>query len=264
MSKELEPGTNPQTPKPPKPYTAIPGYFDKSPAELSCKGGPMEYSPLVTALARRTLNAAFSDIIIEDADVETYMQTGPAVVVPTHRSMLDMSILSHLGELSGEGQPYFLSKRENMDNPLTARFFGKMRTFPIDRDMPGQNWTSVLAKWSRFALSNGADYADKYPELVDKPRKEVIFGEGTRKKGPVVESMHNGPLIIAKRNKALILPVGIAGTDQFRLRDARGIAVVAVGDPFEVTNIKDDEILVVKVQEQFDLANEKLAKYSKK
>ncbi len=240
-----------------EPYTAIPGFFEKSPGQLSARGGPMEYSPMVTAMARGALNLFFSDIIIEDADIERYILANPAVVVPTHRSKFDMSLMSYLGKICGEGQPYFLSKRENMEKPLKAKFFGKMRTFPIDRDMPGQNWSTIFAKWSKFALCDGAEFegTEGFENLVDKPRKLVIFGEGTRKTGSVVETMFAGPLVAAKRNKALILPVGIAGTDQLGFRDFRSIAVVTVGEAYEVTDMRDTATLVERVQEQFDRAN---------
>jgi 1-acyl-sn-glycerol-3-phosphate acyltransferase len=229
-----------------KPYTAIPGYFDKSPQELTAPGEAMEYSKYVTAIGRSIVGAMVNQYFIEPEDLVRYQSVGPAVLVPPHRSTVDLSAMSELGVRSGEGQPYFLSKRENMNNPLTARFMGQMRTFPIGRDMDDPRWATIFGKWSRFALT-------------DEKMKLVIFGEGGRKDGPTVQEMFSGPLVAAKRNKVPIIPIGIYGTDAIKIRKGRFPVQVTVGEPYMVTDMKATEELRLKVQEQHDRANLLLA-----
>ena len=230
-----------------KPYTAIPNYLEKTPEELACPGGPMEYSARFTHGVVSATGLLIADLFIDETEVERWQAAGPAVVVPNHRSFLDLTAIGKLGEMSGEGQPYFLSKRENMNNRISAKVYGKMRTFPIDRDMPGLEWQTALIRWCRFAVTSNV-------KLQKEAMKLVIFGEGERKKGRVVDDMFSGPLVAAKKNRVPILPIGIAGTDGVSLLNGRPSVVVAVGMPYEVSSIRDKELMIKRTQEQVDRA----------
>jgi 1-acyl-sn-glycerol-3-phosphate acyltransferase len=65
----------------------------------------------------------------------------------------------------------------------------------------------------------------------------VMFPEGTRQYGPVVEAakMHAGPAFVAARAGVPIVPMGIAGTDRAMPHGARWIrpvkVVIVVGEP---------------------------------
>tara|TARA_B100000686_G_scaffold245918_1_gene255243 strand:+ start:771 stop:1118 length:348 start_codon:yes stop_codon:yes gene_type:complete len=65
----------------------------------------------------------------------------------------------------------------------------------------------------------------------------VMFPEGTRQHGPVVEAnkMHAGPAFIAVRAKVPIVPLGISGTDRAMPHGVRWIrlskVVIVVGKP---------------------------------
>lgn len=227
-----------------KPYTAIENYLDRTPQELTSAGKELEFSPFVTATVRKITSLATHDILIDDSDIERYKAAGTVVVAPTHRSFLDMTALAKLGEESGEGQPFFMSKRENMENPFSVRLYGKMRTFPIDRYMSSDpRWQTMFLKWGRFVLGNNT-------QACEQDMKLVIFPEGTRKDGDTVEDVLPGANLIARRNRVPMLPIGIV-KGRIRAYHARPTVVVAVGDPFEAP-LRDLSIVSEKMQEQYD------------
>ncbi len=227
-----------------KPYTAIPDYLDKTPQELSAPGQPMEFSPEWTSFVRQATGKFVKRFIIDDQEIERYQQAGTALTTPSHRNFLDMTAMAELGELSGEGQAFFLSKRENMNNWLTARIFAPMRTFPIDREMTDPRWATAFIKWGRYAM--GTDV-----KKGEQDRKLVMFPEGTRKEGHHIEDLLPGTLVMARRLKVPVLPVGIA--TQREKKSPRPTVLVTVGEPFEA-GIKDLDVLAWKMQEQYDRA----------
>ena len=227
-----------------KPYTAIENYLDRTPRELTSAGKELEFSPFVTATVRIATSLAAHKILIDDQDIEQYKEAGTVVVAPTHRSFLDMAALAKLGKVSGEGQPYFMSKRENMENAFTVRLYGKMRTFPIDRDMSSDpRWQPMFLKWGRFVLGSNSDAGEQDMKLV-------IFPEGTRKDGDIVEDVLPGANLIARRNRVPMLPIGIV-KGRVRGYHARPTVVVTVGEPFEAP-LRDLDIVASKLQEQYN------------
>lgn len=234
--------------KEPKPYTAIPDYFEKSPQELSAPGQPMEFSAEWTSFVRKATGLFVKRFIINEDETNRYQEAGTCLVTPSHRNFLDMTALAELAEVSGEGQAFFMSKRENMDNWLTARIFAPMRTFPIDRDMTDPRWATAFIRWGRFAM--GTDI-----ENGEQDRKLVMFPEGTRKEGDLIEDLLPGTLILARKLKVPVLPIGIA--NQREKWSLRPTVLVAVGEPF-LPGRGDLDLLAEKMQEQYDRANYEL------
>ena len=74
-------------------------------------------------------------------------------------------------------------------------------------------------------------------EVLHRGESMVMFPEGTRQYGPVVEAakMHAGPAFVAARAGVPIVPMGIAGTDRAMPHGARWIrpvkVVIVVGEP---------------------------------
>ncbi|MFT4532188.1 MAG: 1-acyl-sn-glycerol-3-phosphate acyltransferase [Candidatus Saccharimonadales bacterium] len=233
------------------PYKGIKNYLDREPRELCEPGHALSYSPAITGTARFITGLAVAEIIISPKSLENYASAGPAVVVPDHRSKFDLTAMGTLGNRGGEGQPWFLSKRENMEQRTMAFLYGKMRTFPMDRDMIDPRWRTMLMKMGKHILGSDEEEGQQASKLV-------IFGEGGRKEGAMVKEMMPGSLILAKKNDVPIIPVGIAGTDQRRIRDGRLTIVIEVGEPYEVGRIKDTDLLRDRVQEMKDSARRKL------
>ena len=73
--------------------------------------------------------------------------------------------------------------------------------------------------------------------VVEGGEPLVMFPEGTRQEGPVVEELFDGPAFIQGRTGAPIVPVGIGGSDRAMGKGAKVIrpvkVVVVVGEPME-------------------------------
>jgi 1-acyl-sn-glycerol-3-phosphate acyltransferase len=228
-----------------RPYTAIADFLDRTPQDLTSPGREMAHSPLVTAAVRTITGFAISELLTDQTDIDRYHDAGAVLVAPSHRSFLDLTAMSYLGMASGEGQPYFMSKRENMDNLAAAWLFGKMRTFPIDRDMTDPRWATALFSWARFAMGDDIVAGQQNSKLV-------LFPEGTRRKGDIIEDLLPGAALVAARLRKHVLPVGIFGAEGGM---SSGLAqmYIAVGEPFKV-GPRDTDLIAAKIQEQYDRA----------
>jgi 1-acyl-sn-glycerol-3-phosphate acyltransferase len=108
-----------------------------------------------------------------------------------------------------------MSKAENYRNPVTALIAHGWGAYPVRR-----------GEVDRRAL-------DSTIELLNRGYAVLIAPEGTRH--PALAEAKNGMTYVAARSNALIVPVGLDGTDQFpgsfkRLRRAQVLA--KIGRPF--------------------------------
>ena len=233
-----------------KTYNAIPGYFERTPQELTAPGEFMEYSELVTNISR-TITGLAMNVVIEDDEIRRYQEAGTVLVSPTHRSFLDITAMSLLSDMSGEGQPYFMSKRENMSNIVTAWLFSKMRTFPIenkiDKLSADSRWGIKFMQWGRFCLGDNLDKGQQDSKLI-------MYSEGTRKTGDVVEDLEEGSYVLSRLCKVDVLPVGIYSSYygvMNTLRHGRPITYVAVGEPIKPKKLEE---IQESMQAQYDRA----------
>ena len=65
----------------------------------------------------------------------------------------------------------------------------------------------------------------------------VMFPEGTRKSGPVVEDLFDGPAYVAAKTRVPILPVGIGGSEAMMPKGAKLISpsklALVIGEPLD-------------------------------
>lgn len=138
----------------------------------------------------------------------------PFVLAPIHRSYLDTPI----GGMVSTRQLRFMAKESIWNSRLGGRLVTLLGGFPVERGMA-----------DRAALR-------ACEELLERGESLVMFPEGTRQYGPVVEAakMHAGPAFVAARTGIPIVPMGIAGTDRAMPHGARWIrpvkVVIVVGD----------------------------------
>jgi 1-acyl-sn-glycerol-3-phosphate acyltransferase len=118
--------------------------------------------------------------------------TGPFVLAPVHRSNIDTALMSCVTKR----RMRFLGKDSVWKYRWSAALFTALGGIPVHRG-------SV----DRDALRH-CEEAIGYGEPV------VIFPEGTRRSGPVVEELFEGAAFIAVRTGAPIVPVGIGGSEQ--------------------------------------------------
>lgn len=143
----------------------------------------------------------------------------PAVYMASHRSMIDIPPVGISLLDAGHDPARFVTKVELWDKhkypvPGLIWWLNQGGALPVTRE--GENPGKSRNELKRFtkAASDGEDV--------------IIFGEGTRQEGPMIESIKAGPLIIAHRAERPLIPVGIQGTKPFR----RGKIQVVFGKPF--------------------------------
>ena len=83
----------------------------------------------------------------------------------------------------------------------------------------------------------GADRlaVDRAQDVLERGDALILFPEGTRRSGPVVEELHEGAAFLAARTGAPVVPIGIGGTAAAMPKGSRFVRPVkvhlVVGDP---------------------------------
>ena len=137
------------------------------------------------------------------------------ILAPVHRSYLDTPV----GGMVTARRQRFLGKESLWRNRAAGRFLTIVGGFPVERGTA-----------DRAALR-------ACQEVLERGEPMVMFPEGTRQSGPVVDPdlMHAGPAFVAARAGVPIVPLGIAGTDHampggsMLIRPVR--VVMVVGEP---------------------------------
>lgn len=137
---------------------------------------------------------------------ENVPASGAYVVAPVHRSNLDTLIV---GGLSGR-RLRFMGK----DSLWKTRFFGAifsaLGAFPVHRGSA-----------DREALRRSL-------EVLKGGEPLVVFPEGTRQSGPVVQPLFEGAAYLAARAGVPIIPVGIGGSEAAMPKGSKMIHPVKV------------------------------------
>ncbi len=142
-----------------------------------------------------------------------HVPDGPFIVSANHRSNVDSMIVA---AVTRRRMRYF-GKHQMWRYALSARFFDAMGGIPVHRGQPDREAMRALQ-----AVLEAGDPA-------------VVFPEGTRRSGPVVEDVFEGPAFVAGRTGAPILPVGIGGSERAMTKGSgmlRPVKVVMIiGEP---------------------------------
>jgi 1-acyl-sn-glycerol-3-phosphate acyltransferase len=138
---------------------------------------------------------------------------GPFVLSAVHRSNVDSLLVAAVTR----ARLRYLGKHTMWKHDLPGRFFTAMGGIPVHRGSA-----------DREALRACVD-ALRLGEPV------VIFPEGQRRTGPVVEDIFEGPAFVAGRTGAPIVPVGIGGSEAAMPPGAKWIkpvkVVIVIGEP---------------------------------
>lgn len=116
---------------------------------------------------------------------------GPMIVAPVHRSNLDTPLMAGLGHRRLRA----LSKESLFSNRCFGAFLAALGAFPVRRGAA-----------DREAMREAV-------RMLEAGEQLVVFPEGTRQSGPRVEAVFDGMSYLASRTGAVIVPVGIAGTE---------------------------------------------------
>ena len=115
---------------------------------------------------------------------------GPVLVAPTHRSNLDFAFSLFISPR----KVFFMAKESLFRVPVLGGALIALGAFPV----------------TRGAADREAMRAAE--EVLRAGHALILFPEGTRKYGPIIEDLHDGAMFIAARTQASVVPVGIAGT----------------------------------------------------
>ncbi|MDP9452595.1 MAG: 1-acyl-sn-glycerol-3-phosphate acyltransferase [Actinomycetota bacterium] len=174
----------------------------------------MRYPPASPAVARRVyavvrgaiagFAALYWRLRIEGA--ERLPARGAFILAPVHRSNIDPPIMSVLTRRYMR----YLGKEEMWKYGWSAWLWDALGAFPVQRDKVDRE----AMRRCRKALEAGEPL--------------VVFPEGTRRAGPVVETLFHGPAHLALATGAPIYPVGIGGSQRAMPRGARFLRPVRV------------------------------------
>lgn len=141
---------------------------------------------------------------------------GIFILAPTHRSIIDTPIASG----STRRRMRFMGADKWWSNKVLGGLLTVLGGFPVSRGTA-----------DREALRRAI-------ELLESGQPLVLFPEGERKSGPVVQPLFDGACYIALKTGAPIIPVGIGGSERVMPKGAKFIyprkVHVVIGEPVRV------------------------------
>ena len=118
-------------------------------------------------------------------------ESGPVILAPVHRSFADFGFAA----FCTERKLFFMTKDEMWKNKRLGKLLLTVGAFPVHRESA-----------DRKALQRAE-------EVLRRGQVLVLFPEGTRREGPVIEDLMEGAAFLSARTGAPIVPVGIGGSD---------------------------------------------------
>ncbi len=165
-------------------------------------------------------------------------KSGPLIIVANHVDFIDPPLLS----ASIPRRIVFMAKQESYSSPggIFIRFFG---AFPVRRGEPDRRALRRAESVLREGLALG------------------MFPEGTRSRTAKIQRPKGGASLVALRSGALILPVGISGSEAvsglgFIFR--RPKITVNVGRPFTLP-LREGKTTAAQLDKLSDLIMERIA-----
>ena len=119
-------------------------------------------------------------------------RTGPFVLAPVHRSFIDFGLVSGVTRR----RMGYMGKESLWKSKLLGSFISMLGAYPVNRGAP-----------DREALRRTLD-------LLEQGEPLVLFPEGTRRRGTVIEDLHEGAAFVASRAGVPLVPVGIGGSER--------------------------------------------------
>lgn len=124
--------------------------------------------------------------------LENIPRTGAFVMAPVHRSFIDFGLVS-----GATRRPMgYIGKESLWKNKYFGAFITHLGAYPVNRGAP-----------DRESLRRTL-------ELLESGKPLVLFPEGTRRSGPVIEHLHEGASYVASKAGVPVIPVGIGGSER--------------------------------------------------
>ncbi|MGI8663214.1 MAG: lysophospholipid acyltransferase family protein [Acidimicrobiales bacterium] len=173
---------------------------------------------------------------------------GSFVLAPVHRSNIDFALVA----LVTKRRMRYMGKDSIFRWQIPSKLVIALGAFPVHRGSADREALRVCI------------------EVIDSGQPLVMFPEGTRQSGPVVEELFDGTVYVAGKTQVPIVPVGIGGSERVMPKGARMLhpakLVLVVGEPIAPPPPTDGgrvgrkairnttEELLTDIQGVFDLA----------
>jgi 1-acyl-sn-glycerol-3-phosphate acyltransferase len=122
--------------------------------------------------------------------------------------------------------------RSNVDTPLVAVISRRRLRFMGKDTLWSKSWSAWLfSSLGGFPVHRGTvdrEALRRCIAVLEGGEPLVIFPEGTRREGPVVEELFDGAAYLATRTGLPIVPVGIGGSEAAMPRGAKGLRPVKI------------------------------------
>lgn len=135
-----------------------------------------------------------------------HIPDGPFILAPVHRSNIDTPLV---GAVSRRRLRY-MGKASMWRYRAPGWLFSALGSFPVNR-------SSI----DREAMR-------RCREVLDAGEPLVMFPEGARQSGPLVQPLKEGPAFLALKTGVPIVPVGIGGSERAMPKGARMLRPVRV------------------------------------
>jgi 1-acyl-sn-glycerol-3-phosphate acyltransferase len=138
---------------------------------------------------------------------------GAFVLAPVHRSNIDFALAS----LVTRRRMRYMAKDSVWRSKLLGRFVSALGGFPVHRGSADREAVRVTG------------------DVIAHGEPVVMFPEGQRRSGPVVEDLYDGPSYVTTRTGVPIVPVGIGGSERMMPKGSKILRpaklVLVVGEP---------------------------------
>ena len=131
---------------------------------------------------------------------------GPVILAPVHRSFMDFFVVSQVTRR----KIFYMAKDDLWRSKPLGSFLDSVGAFPVNR-----------SGTDRLALERAQDVLERGEVLI-------LFPEGTRRTGDVVEDLHEGAAFLSARTGAPIVPIGVGGTAEAMPKGSKFVRPVKV------------------------------------
>ncbi|MGH9081526.1 MAG: lysophospholipid acyltransferase family protein [Acidimicrobiales bacterium] len=145
----------------------------------------------------RGLNRILFRTTVEGADLVPL--SGPVIIAPVHRSLVDFFVASEVTRR----KLHYMAKDSLWGNRLLARILPAVGAFPVHRQ------------------SADRESLRQAQQVLEAGEVLILFPEGERRTGPVIEDLHEGVAFLAARTGATVVPVGIGGSASVMAKGSR-------------------------------------------
>lgn len=132
---------------------------------------------------------------------ENFPESGPFILAPTHRSIIDTPVASGV-------------------------YRKRMRFMGADKWWSNRYFGNLLTALGGFPVSRGSadrEALKRSIAVIEGGEPLVLFPEGERKSGPVVQPLFDGAAYVAVKTGVPIVPVGIGGSERAMPKGAKFI-----------------------------------------